>query len=87
MFIYARINVFIYLCYTQLNALEPKDALLYFYYGGMVYLGLKNYKKAFDFLIMVTTVTTKKEKKKDQGRKIFNKKKKKRKKIYTRQNE
>ena len=29
--------------------MQPLDALLYFYYGGMVYVGLKQYRKASDF--------------------------------------
>lgn len=27
----------------------PKDMLLYYYYGGMIYLGLKKYEKAYSF--------------------------------------
>jgi len=29
--------------------IQPVDALLYFYYGGMVYIGLKQYRRARDF--------------------------------------
>lgn len=31
------------------KCLQPSDYLLYFYYGGMVYVGLKNYVRAYDF--------------------------------------
>jgi len=31
----------------------PKDVLLYYYYGGLVYTGLKKYKKALDFFKVV----------------------------------
>ena len=37
----------------QLAALDPLDALLYFYYGGMVYIGLKRFEDAFDLLLIV----------------------------------
>jgi len=31
------------------TAVTPRDMLLYYYYGGMVYTGLKDYKKGFAF--------------------------------------
>ena len=37
----------------QAAAIEPKDSLLYFYYGGMIYIGLKRYSEAFDLLLIV----------------------------------
>jgi len=32
--------------------IQPMDALLYFYYGGMIYIGLKQYKRARDFFVL-----------------------------------
>jgi len=37
------------------EATTPRDFLLYYYYGGMVYTGLKQFKKALGFFRMVIT--------------------------------
>eukprot|EP01115_Flamella_aegyptia_P011108 TRINITY_DN50800_c0_g1_i2.p1 TRINITY_DN50800_c0_g1~~TRINITY_DN50800_c0_g1_i2.p1 ORF type:complete len:207 (+),score=72.26 TRINITY_DN50800_c0_g1_i2:40-660(+) len=36
------------------TGVSPRDFLLYYYYGGMVYTGLKEYKKAFSFFRTVS---------------------------------
>jgi len=33
----------------EVSAITPKDLLLYYYYGGMIYTGLKDFKKALAF--------------------------------------
>ncbi|KAL0480236.1 TSC13 [Acrasis kona] len=38
------------------TGLTPKDMLLYFYYGGMIYIGLKHYQKALGFFETALTV-------------------------------
>jgi COP9 signalosome complex subunit 3 len=38
-----------------LTGLTPKDMVLYYYYGGMVYIGLKQFTKAFSFFDTVPT--------------------------------
>lgn len=40
---------------TETTGLQPKDLLLYYYYGGRVYVGLKMYKKALEFFKLVFT--------------------------------
>jgi len=37
------------------TAVTPKDYLLYYYYGGMIFTGLKDYKQALTFFRMVVT--------------------------------
>eukprot|EP00999_Lentomonas_sp_LEN2_P002544 NODE_427_length_1515_cov_101.566282_g395_i0.p1 GENE.NODE_427_length_1515_cov_101.566282_g395_i0~~NODE_427_length_1515_cov_101.566282_g395_i0.p1 ORF type:complete len:458 (+),score=103.21 NODE_427_length_1515_cov_101.566282_g395_i0:86-1375(+) len=37
------------------TGLTPKASLLYFYYGGMLYLGLKQYQNALDFFLTAIT--------------------------------
>jgi COP9 signalosome complex subunit 3 len=39
---------------TEATGLQSKDLLCYFYYGGRVYLGLKQYKKALEFFKLVS---------------------------------
>eukprot|EP00741_Cyanophora_paradoxa_P008787 tig00001374_g8504.t1 len=39
----------------QKTALTPRDLLLYYYYGGMVLVGLKRYQDAMDFFQMAVT--------------------------------
>jgi len=39
----------------EATSITPKEMLLYYYYGGLVYTGLKEYKKAFNFFKMVVT--------------------------------
>lgn len=39
---------------TETTGLQPKDMLLYYYYGGRVYVGLKMYKKALEFFKLVS---------------------------------
>ncbi|KAL9646582.1 hypothetical protein ABK040_006576 [Willaertia magna] len=34
---------------TNITGLSPKDMLLYYYYGGMIYIGVKEYGKALNF--------------------------------------
>lgn len=38
------------------TGLTPKDMLLYYYYGGMIYIGLKQYQKASSFFETALTV-------------------------------
>jgi COP9 signalosome complex subunit 3 len=38
------------------TGLTPKEMLLYYYYGGMIYLGLKRFKEASDFFETCLTV-------------------------------
>jgi COP9 signalosome complex subunit 3 len=40
---------------TEATGLTPKDLLCYYYYGGRVYIGLKQYKKALEFFKLVFT--------------------------------
>jgi COP9 signalosome complex subunit 3 len=37
------------------TGLQPRDLLRYFYYGGMIYTGLKEFRKAFDFFKLTFT--------------------------------
>jgi len=39
----------------ETSSVTPKDMLLYYYYGGLLYTGMKEYKKAFSFFRMVVT--------------------------------
>ncbi len=38
---------------SDVTATTPRDLLLYYYYGGMIYTGLKQYKDALGFFKMV----------------------------------
>lgn len=40
---------------TETTGLLPKDLLCYYYYGGRVYVGMKQYKKALEFFKLVFT--------------------------------
>jgi len=40
---------------TEATGLAPKDLLSYFYYGGRIYIGVKQYKKALEFFKLVFT--------------------------------
>ena len=40
----------------SITGLTPRDMLLYYYYGGMVYIGVKQYTKALDFFNNALTV-------------------------------
>lgn len=40
---------------TETTGLMPKDLLCYYYYGGRVYIGMKQYKKALEFFKLVFT--------------------------------
>jgi len=40
----------------EATGITSKDLLLYYYYGGMVYTGLKQFKKALNFFRLVVTV-------------------------------
>jgi len=39
----------------EATSVTPKDMLLYYYYGGILYTGLKDYKKALGFFRMAVT--------------------------------
>lgn len=39
----------------EATSVSPKDMLLYYYYGGLIYTGLKEYKKALGFFRLVVT--------------------------------
>jgi len=39
------------------TGVTPKDYLLYYYYGGMIYVGLKEFSKGLGFFRMVITAT------------------------------
>jgi COP9 signalosome complex subunit 3 len=39
---------------TNKTGVEPKDMLLYYYYGGMVYIGVKDFQKAEYFFDVVS---------------------------------
>jgi len=45
----------IYDANQEVTCVTPKDMLLYYYYGGMIYTGLKKYHKAFNFFRMVVS--------------------------------
>lgn len=34
---------------TDITGLTPRDMLLYYYYGGLIYIGMKEYAKAYNF--------------------------------------
>lgn len=34
---------------TDITGLTPRDMLLYYYYGGMIYIGMKEFSKAYTF--------------------------------------
>jgi COP9 signalosome complex subunit 3 len=38
------------------TGVEPKDMLLYYYYGGMIYIGVKDFQKAEYFFDVALTV-------------------------------
>jgi len=40
---------------TEITGLMPRDLLAYFYYGGRVYVGMKQYKKALEFFRLAFT--------------------------------
>jgi COP9 signalosome complex subunit 3 len=40
---------------TEATGLTPRDLLCYYYYGGRVYVGMKQYKKALEFFKLVFT--------------------------------
>jgi COP9 signalosome complex subunit 3 len=40
---------------NEASGITPKDLLCYFYYGGRVYIGMKQYKKALEFFKLVLT--------------------------------
>lgn len=40
---------------TEATGLTPRDLLCYYYYGGRVYIGMKQYKKALEFFKLVFT--------------------------------
>jgi len=40
---------------TDVTGTTPRDLLLYYYYGGMIYTGLKEYKKALGFFRLAVT--------------------------------
>jgi len=39
----------------DITSVTPRDMLLYYYYGGMIYTGLKDYKRAFNFFRTAVT--------------------------------
>jgi COP9 signalosome complex subunit 3 len=39
----------------EASGITPKDLLCYYYYGGRVYIGMKQYKKALEFFKLVLT--------------------------------
>ena len=52
-------RVILYFCFiVQGGQFDAKSFLLYYYYGGMIYLALKNYKRALFFFEIVSNVKT-----------------------------